>query len=283
MKYNKFAATGAATALAVGALVGATATSAQAAAGTSTYSCVTALGTFTVPTTVDLADLPDTLMAGQVVAGGLGAPLLFSSGPDLGGALSGLGLKGLTSPDFALPFGDSSAPVSGIAMSGLPTPNAGGGLDLPASGATEEFRAPAAGRQDITTPAAFTLAVDTDAFGLVNVPCTTAAPVVLDSVEVLKNDSTTSGKATKRSFQRGTVAKIKSTVVGESITPSGRVEAVRGSKTYAANLNDAGVAVIKLGKNLKPGTYEFDLRYLGSGYHNASDASTPVKVKVVNP
>ena len=279
---RRVAVTGVATALAAGALVGAGATSATAAAGTNTYTCTTPVGVFPIATTLTLGDLPDTMQAGEQINTAFDAPMDFVANGDLAAALLTFPPSAVTTSGVDLPVGKSAVPVAGTALSGSSIPNPGE-LLINTTGATTGFKAPAAGVHDVTMPSSFTLVPTVAALGgAVEVPCSTSdEPAVLDQVEVLKNASATAAKATKRSFKKGTAAKIKSTVTGDVLTPAGKVVAKRGAKTYKATLNDAGVAVINLGSKLKPGKYSFAVKYLGSGYHKPSAATKSVVVRVV--
>lgn len=274
---KRMAATGAATALTVGVMIAGIAPAADAATGSSTYTCTTPLGVFSVPVTANLDDLSATMLAGEPIAGGLASPLQFTALADLAAALSGLGLTGLSSPDFNLPFGGSAVPVGAIGMAGLPVPGDAGSLLLSTTGTTGAFNAPEAGTHNITMPASFTMVPSTTAFGDVPVPCTTDAPATLDTVTVTKNASSTVAKGPAK-VRKGKVAKLVATVTGGFSTATGKVVFMDGSKKLGTkSLNDVGKAVFKT-RGLKVGKHKITAKYRGDGYRAVSRGKTTVKV-----
>lgn len=285
---KRLAATGAASALAAGALVGATTTSANAVVASSDYVCaVPTLGNHTIPVAMNVPALDPVgqINAGQFVPEGLmnlggthAVDFTFTIPATLAPTLSGLGVTDLDSPDFDMDFGSSKVPVTQFAF-GTVSPGDAGTLLVTATGTNGAFNAPAAGTHDITMPKQFTMIPTVGTLGAVEIDCETDSPTVLKSMPVVKNESTTTAKPTKRAFEKGTAAKIRAKVTDtvDFMDPSGKVVAKKGTKKYTGTLNDKGVAVINVGRKLKPGKHRFTVSF-GSGYYETSTDRVVVKV-----
>lgn len=283
---RRVVATAAASALTAGALVVAASSPAQAAGATTTYSCTTSFGTFSVPVQMDVPalDLVTQINAGQPVPEGLmnfggthAVDLVFTLPAALATTLTGLGgVSAVDSPDFALDFGSEKVPVTQLALGSL-TPGPAGALLVSATGTNGDFATPGAGLQQITMPTSFTMLPTVGSLGPVPVPCTAEQPGTVSEVDVLKNDSTTAVKAPAK-VARGKVAKIVATVAGGFNTATGKVVFKDGRKTLATkSLNKKGKAVLKTA-GLKVGKHRITARYIGDDYRNASVGRKTVKV-----
>ncbi|GCD92301.1 Ig-like domain-containing protein [Nocardioides sp. LS1] len=287
---KRLATVGVATALAAGAMVGATATSASAVTGANTYTCaVPTAGNVPFPVNVSIPNLDNvnSLPAGFGVAEGLlnlGADhaidLAIGVPAALVPTLSGLGVTGLSSPDMGFGFGSQSVPVSGLTLTGL-VPQGDGSAIINAIGTNGAFTAPEAGTYDVTMPSAFTMVLATTALGAVPIPCSTAdTPATLKSIEVTKNDSVTTAKPVKATVAKGTQAVVKSAVTGGFNTATGKVVAISGGKKVGTGtLNSLGKAKFKLAK-MGVGSHKVLVKYLGDGYRNVSKAKV-FTIKVV--
>ena len=238
---KRFAATGAATALAAGALVGLTGSAATAAPVTTTYTCEYAalgLGPWTV--TVD-SEAPG-IEGFPSIAAGFDAPggLLtitnhFTIPSDARAALQGASVEDIAFPDYAGGFGTNEVLVEGMtAKVSTMTDNGDGTYSFDSNGLNAPFSTPAAGTYDITTPDAFNMVATVPGIGDVSVPCTLAEGTEVASyhtIEVTKNVSTAKGVPVKSTLKVGKVAKMKVTVKADNETPGGKVLVKEGSKT----------------------------------------------------
>ena len=282
---KRLAATGAASALAAGALVGATATAAEAATATGPDDCVGTTGPLgTMPLTVTVPELDfftAPLPAGTPVPPSTLSALATLEVPAAVAALlQTFNVDGGTVEDFAVTVGGMPA-TAPLTIDSI-TPNLEtGGVDMAASGGNELFSLPAAGTHDILLPTSFTFVPSSGGVALpLEADCSTDAPASLGTITTIKNDSTTTAKPTKRAFEKGTAAKIRAKVTDEVdfLAPTGKVKAIKGGKTVATGtLNDNGVAVINLGRKLRVGKHGSTVKY-GSGYYETSTDSVVVKV-----
>lgn len=281
---KRLAATGAAAALAAGALVGATATSAEAATANGSYDCMVpgigALGAF--PTTLEapgLEEFPSVPAGFLVPPGFLSANSTLEAPMAAAGALTSLGVVGGTIDDFAIHIGDSVAPAPMSVTSIAPSPT---GAVVSATGLNNAFAMPAAGTHEILLPESFTF-IPSNAGGPipgVSVVCTTDAPASLGQIETTLNDSTTDAKAPKK-VRKGKRATITSAVAGGFSNATGDVVAMKGNKTLGQGvLAEDGTSKFKISK-LKVGTHKVTVKYLGDGFRKASQ--DVVTIKVVNP
>lgn len=285
---KRFAATGAVTALAAGALVGLGTTAAQATGGatiTNTYTCTTPFGPF--PATLD-SSIPelsavDTLFAGSTLPAGLAHVMNhFTISDEAYQQLTGVGTTKLGFPDFAGTIGNATlgADIADVPTSSITT-NADGTHSFDANGTNKAAEMPVAGSYDVVSPASFTLVASTPDFGDVSVPCVVTpagSEKSYGSLVIVKNDSTTTAKATKTSFAKGTAAKVKATVTGAKLAGN-KVLLKKGSKTLdSATLTEAGKATLST-KKLPVGKNKLTVVYKSTGYNNGSKA--PVTVKVV--
>ncbi|MGZ4445463.1 MAG: Ig-like domain repeat protein [Nocardioides sp.] len=285
---KRLATVGVASALAAGALVGATATSADAVTASDNYTCtVPLLGAQTFPVTISSAalDLADSLPAGITFgAGALDALSSTGHAVDMSmtapaivvQTLASLGtLTGVSSPDLAIPFGATAVPVQGLALTGAPVINPDGSAVFNLAGSNGAFSAPAAGDYDITLPAAFTFVASTTStdFPQIPVQCVSAAPVVLKHMTVTKNSSATTAKAVHAKIKKGTAAVVNSTVTGGFNAPTGKVAIYDGAKKLATKtLSSTGKAKFSVAK-LAVGVHKLSVRYLGDGFRNASKSA----------
>ena len=303
-KSTRFAATGAAVALAAAALVGVTGTAANAAPEvTNTYDCTTPNG-LAFPVTLKTNALGiesfETIGAGASIPANLLKVTTRATMPAAAAqALGGSGVDHVELPDFAADFGSESVGVSGMVGYVADIINNGDGtvsLDLPKDDpATEEWEAginkafatPAAGVYDILMPGGFTInAYAADGTLIAPITCGLAADQTaqaLHSIEVTKGASTASGKPVAKTLKTTTVAKMKVTVLPSgSRVPTGKVLVKEGTKTLgSAMLNDAGKATVKMGK-LKKGKHTVKVVYKGDGY-NAKDVSDKITFTIKRP
>jgi hypothetical protein len=287
---KRLAATGAASALAAGALVGATSTSAIAAPISNSYTCSNE-GLGLGPWTVGLeSDAPGIEGFPEIGAGFDVPPTLltlentFTIPESAHTTLTGSGVEDISFPDFAGKFGASSIPVNGMtAKVSEMADNGNGTYSFDSNGENGAFEVPRAGTHQVLSPAAFQMSASVPGIGNVPVNCTLAEGTSAGSyatIESVKNKSATAAKATKKAFKKGTAVKIR-VVVTDKVdyqAPEGKVQAKKGSaKPFTAKLNSEGVAVINLGKKLKPGKHKFTVSF-GSGYYETSTDKVVVKV-----
>jgi hypothetical protein len=287
---KRLAATGAATALAAGALVGASTTAAHAAPIENEYFCDGPTTDF--PLTLDsdipaLASIPEISAGFDVQAGFLdtlgGVTNTVTVPSAVIDGLAGFGITRVEAPDFAGSFGPVSVGVSGVGADVADAQDNGDGTDsFTANGSNKAFEVPAAGTYDLLGPESITLVGKNDAGDTV---LTAICPLAdgetngsYGTVLVNKNDSTTTGKPAKKSFKKGTAAKVKVTVSAANETPGGKVLLKKGTKTLdKGNLNDMGKAVLST-KALKVGKNKLTIVYKGDGYTNPDNGSVVVKV-----
>lgn len=290
MKFNtltrRAAAAGGATALAAGALVGLTATSASAAPVTVQYTCPTAVG-----------DLPVTLSTDVPALSGLAAtpfPAGFSvpAGAVTGGvtnhftisdatkqALDGVGTTNIDFTSFAGQLGTSALPANlpDVANTDL-TQNPDTSWSFDADGPNLAFNMPAAGTYDVLAPAEIDFTATT-ALGAVPVVCTSdSAPGSYGAqITVVKNNSVL--KASSNSpVKHGAKAVLKAKVTAPNHKPTGKVTFKDGTKKLGTvKLNAKGLAVLKT--KLSKGKHTIKMSYGGDGYTNKSKASTKVTQK----
>lgn len=283
---RRLATAGFASALAAGALVGASTTAADAAAGTTPYTCTfpAPVGDAVVPvdiSTVDISSAFPTIPAGlPIPAGTLTASYVFHATAAVTGLLSHVTSVGSSDMSMLMhdAAGDNAVPVGAFTL-GAPVTAADGTSTIPATASNGDFSIPGASVYTLTMPKSFTLTAVT-ALGNVPVPCSTAAePAVLDTLTVVKNDSFTTVKA-PATVKKGTAAKVVTTVAG-GVTPfSGKVVLSDGTrKLGTATLNDAGKAVYKA-KGLALGKHKITAKWAGDAYRNASKSKVVI-VKVV--
>lgn len=274
---RRLVATGAVAALAGAALVGATSTAATAAPVTNVYDCANPLGGSWAVTL--LSDAPalegfPTIYAGVTVpAGPLGVFNTFTIPDDAYMTLDGFGIEDLSFPDFAGTFGPETVGVEGMtAKVSEMTDNGDGTHSFQSDGTNAAIEVPAAGVYDVLSPAAFTLVADLGGTP-VDVPCTLAAETTAGSymtINVIKNNSTTTASPVKTTLKTTKAAKMKVTVVASNEVPTGKVLVKEGTKTLgSAMLNDLGKATVNMGK-LKRGKHTVKVVYKGDGYTNNS-------------
>ncbi len=283
---KRMAATGIATALAAGALVGAGSTAATAATASNDYNCtVPGLGSFVFPLTVDVPNLDavDSLPAGFVVPESLlnlGGPqavnLVIGVPATLAPTLAGAGVTALSSPDFAMGFGNEAVPLAQLALGTIDAGD-GGTLLMNASGTNGAFSVPEAGTWAITMPAAFTMVPTVGGIGDLPIACTTDSPATLKSITATKSSTATTAKAPKP-IKRTARAVVKTAVAGQYVVPTGKVVAMEGKKKVGTGTLSGGKANLKLAK-LKHGVHTIVVKYVGDGY-NASSAAPAFKLKV---
>lgn len=299
---RRVAATGAATALVTGAVVGLTGTTATAAPQVDNdYGCSTASGlAFPVnllTEAVGIEGFPQ-IGAGATVPAGLLTVTNHATMP--AAAAQALGTNGVDHVeiiDWAADFGGMPVGATGIVGYVADVVNNGDGtvgLDLPKDdpatpgtqgGLNVAFEVPAAGEYDILMPSGFTInALAADGTLITVINCALAdgeVPAALHHITVVKGESTTTAKATRKSFVKGKAAKVAATVTGSHLEGSKVVLKKGTRKLDSALLNENGKAVLSTTK-LPVGRNKLRVIFKGNGYSLPSK-SDPVIVKVVNP
>lgn len=282
-------AASAVSALAAGALVGMTPSSASAAPIENDYICQGSTGPF--PMTLD-SDIP---ILAAVEASGIGAgfdvPPMFLEVANtvtvptaVIDGLAGLGITRVEAPGFAGTFGPVSVGVNDVGADVADAQDLENGFSsLQADGTNAAFEVPRAGSYDVVSPQSVTLQAKNSSGTLITeVPCALATGETAGSyatIAVSKNESTSNAKPTKKSFKKGTAASVRVKVNAENETPGGKVLLKKGSKTLAkGNLNKSGVAVLKT-KALKVGKNKLTTVYKGDGYTLGSKDAVTVTVK----
>ena len=270
---TRTAVAGAVTALAAAALVGVGSTAANAAAASGDYQCTSPVGDLgTFPVSIDVPLLPPSAPAGFHISAGL----LSYSGlvvvPAQTAALLGqFGVDGANADDFTFAIGsalDVQAPGTYVDSD---TPNEDGSVNFEGSGANQAFDLPKAGTYAVMMPETFTFTPTSGGTPLaVTATCTSTAPGKLGDVTLTKQTSTIAAKASKTA--KG--YKLVATVANEYGTPTGKVVAKVGTKTFSGTLK-SGKVTIALPKSAKGKTVP--VTYKGDGY--SKSAKTSVKVK----
>jgi hypothetical protein len=292
MKFDirRVAAAGAVSALAAGALV-ATASTAQAFTTVSnTYTCTAPIGSpFPVflsssAPNLDLVQGSGVAAGSSVVGGLLSVNNHFTIPNQVHDLMASLGVTDMTFPDFAGEFGGQTVGVSGVSSQFSDFTADTGGQTWSADatpGANDAFTVPAAGQYDVNSPSAFQLVANRPA-GPLPVSCVIADGTTAGSyanLNVFKNVSTTTAKATRTSFVKGKTAKVAVTVAAAHM-PTGKVllKNKAGKTLDSAVLNSLGKATLSTTR-LPVGKNALKVLYKGDGYDLKSNA--PVTVKVV--
>ncbi len=266
---SRLAIAGATTALAAGALVGATGTAADAAATSSNYDCSALgnpVGSFVL--NLDVPLLPPTAPAGFPVTPGL---LSYTSSINVpaGAAelLGQFGVDGGTIDDFAMSIGDTVVPAPGTYTANAPAQD--GSVLMDGSGANGAFNLPAAGTYDVMMPDAFTFTPTVAGAPLpATVSCTSANPGSLGQVTLTKQAGTIKAKAVKKH-------KVIVSVANEYTKATGKVVAKVGKKKFTKTLNSAGKTVFKFPKSYKG--KKAVIAYKGDSYTAGSKTSVKIK------
>ena len=276
---RRIAVSGVATAIAAGALVGASSTTANAAfEATSTYTCNVAGTPVAMPMTASVPILPPTANAGMIIpANLLDVSTALTIPAAVASQLGSLGVTGGTVQDFGMLIGDKGAAPAPLTVTGFAPGTEVGSLVANAAGKNASFTLPESGTYDITLPKSFTFTPSTAAGPLpITVPCTTEAPAKLSSVRLDKNASATDAKAPV-SIKKGSVAKVTSLITSGGPAPTGKIVAKLGTKTVGTGTVKAGQAVMKIAK-LPVGKDKLKIKYLGDAYTAPSGDSLVVKV-----
>lgn len=277
---TRAAIAGATTALAAGALVGATGTAANAATASNVYTCTIAAVDMAFDTTLTVSgELPvPQYWAGAAVPPGL-LPITVTAtvDPATAGLLGVVGVEHARSDDFALPMGGSSVPVpvEGDFVT------EGGNTTWDAEGVNEAFTTPDPGTASALMPSAFTLTAEASS-GDLPVPCAlkegeTAQTVA--SIDLLRQSSATTAPAVKTKV--GKKVKLNVSVTSTSMSSpvaSGKVVVKEGKKTLGSATLKNGKAKVNLGK-LKKGKHKLTVTYTGIPSVNSSSVKTTVTVK----
>lgn len=275
------AAVGATTALAAGALVGATATSASAGTGENVYTCnVPVFGAQDVTLSI-LGELPvHTYPAGAPVP-----PSIVGVTAGVGEAtrtlLNDANVTEVSVPDFTLKLGSVNVPIP---LAGAVNADTGA---WSGAGQNKAFTTPTPGSFKPLMPQSFNISLNVTGFGVVSAPCERKAGQTADAVDdvpiVLVQQGTKMKVTPPKAVKKGKVAKlsvsVKSTILTTLGAP-GKVVVKEGKKVVGqAVLNKAGVANVSLGKKLKPGKHKLTVTYAGNKSYKASKATVTLTVK----
>lgn len=276
----RVAVAGATTALAAGALVGATGVAANAATVTNTYTCslpnvysgdfdLTVTGEIPVPQYWAGADVPPNLIN---VTASATVPA------DAAGLLGAAGVTGAKASDFAFALGSGSVPVP---LEG-DFQTSGGTTTWEATGSNTAFTTPNPGSYDAVMPSAFTMTTQQGDTDSVSLGCAlkegTTPQAITEGFVLLQQSSamTAPKSATAKASKTAKVTvNLKSSSLGTAIKGA-KVVAKEGSKTLgSAKTDKKGNATISLGK-LKAGKHKVTFSYAGTKSMKASSAKTTV-------
>jgi Family of unknown function (DUF6801) len=285
---RRLATAGVATALAAGAMVGASSTAANAVTGSANYTCATALGPVSLPVSVG-GELPATALSGWSVPADIVPVSATTTLPaTMVGALGSvlhLTEIGGSMPDFAMLLSNASGDTTAVPIDNLAAPLTAipaipADLPLQATGAIGNFVTPAAGTYDIKLPQSFNMQPVTaeGAPQLPAFPCTLdeGQNPVVGSIALSKQESTTTGAVKKTSAGYKATAKVVRQLGDAGL---GKVVAkVDGKKVGAKALSNKGTVTFALSK-LKKGAHTLKLAYKGDSSTKASAVSVPFKVK----
>lgn len=268
---SRAAVAGVSTALAAGALVGATATTANAV--DSDYTCaVPLLGDKTFPMTVD-AFIPAQAPTGTTIPDGLLTMTASITAPaDVAGMLGNFKVDGAKILDYAMKAGPMSVPAA-LTLS-EPVTHDDGSATFSGSGTNAKFTTPAPGKYAVKLPGAFTLTPTVQGEPLVfggspiTVSCSNAAPATLTTVTITKQSATMTAKGPK-TVKKGKPAVIVATVKGAKLTATGKVVAKEGKKALGSAALKKGKATLSL-KKLKPGKHTITVSYAGDKFTAAA-------------
>ena len=286
---NRFAAGGAAGALALGTVVTVGAISpAIAGAGTTTYTCTLSTGPAKLPITGSLA-LPNSVESGDGLAGlGTGSAVTLPSEllQGLQAVIPGIQSIGGTVSPYSLPIKDAAGAAAGAVQAGavqIPTtsPSGTGDLVLSGAGKTVGGKAPAPGTYEVFMPKQleFTPVVTSSLLGQVPLgalPCTAdSVPASLGTLNVLaageepepgdgKDDSNIRAWIKNAPVTVGERGRLRVRVTDEDGPAAGKVVVrVDGERVARKALNDRGRTGVRLAK-LKRGKHVIAVRYLGN-------------------
>ena len=278
---TRAAVAGATTALATGALVGISTTSAVAAEVTNTYDCTNSIFavSFEQPMTVS-GELPvPQYWAGAAVPENLlNVTVSAPVDPAVAGMLAGYGVSSARADDYTIALGSGTVPVpiSGDFVT------EGESTTWEATGANEAFTTPDPGMTEGKLPEAFTLIAESSAVGDVPFNCTLQegeTAQTLASIDLLRQQSETIGKnvTVKKGKKAVVPVSVNSTSMGGAVS-GGKVVAKKGSKTLdSANLKN-GKAKLDLGK-LPVGKTKVTITYAGIPSVAGSSDKITVTVK----
>lgn len=273
---TRAAVAGVTTALAAGALVGATTGAASAASASSDYICTTPLGSLgTLPVTIDVPLLPPTATAGTPIAQGLlgysGTVVVSAQTAPL---LEQAHVDGAKANDFTFTVGNAQTVSAPGSYTKADAPNEDGSQTFNGSGANAAFNLPKAGTYAVKLPSTFAFEPTSggNSIGL-TATCTTAAPATLGTVKISKQTTGLTSKVAKTRKGYNLTATLK-TAEGFN-TPTGKVVAKLGKKSFSEKLNKKGKAVFAFPKSAKGD--KVTLSYKGDGYTSAAKGSTKLK------
>jgi len=297
---RRLAATGAASAVAAGALVGVTTTAAHAdPVVNNVYTCTFGAQSFPVALTTNAPGIENypEINAGLSLPGGLlQVTNVFTIPGAVHDFMVNAGIVTVSVPTFAGTFGDSVIGVSGasVTLEGM-TQNEDGtyssdsttldGDPAEGGGPNLEFTTPVAGDYDVLSPAGLDLVATNSSGGELELSCTIAegtTPGAYHHILVYKNDTVTTGEATKPQFVKGKKAKVAAVVTDGTLLEGDKVLLKKGTKKLDSALLAADGTATLVTKKLPVGKNKLTVVYKATGYNNKSK-SEKVIVKVVRP
>jgi hypothetical protein len=287
------AVVGLSTTLAVGALVSSGTVAANAAGGSGNYSCSVPGSPQPLPVTVtidaDLAGIPALPSGFAVAAGTLPIPVKFTIPAAVIASLGTAPIPnvhqiGISAVDFALPWGDTKIPLTGLTQPKTATPATGDMVFSSPTATHSDFRLPGAGANlPVTMPSSFTMTAVTDSaiVSTMVLTCTTATPTTLANLTVVKQGSMIGKIKAPKSVKAKKKFSIVANVAGGNVPATGNVVAKEGKKVLGKGALKNGKATIVLKKGIKKvGKHTITVSYAGDKNTNAASNPSTVSVKV---
>jgi hypothetical protein len=286
------AAVGVTTALAAGAMVGLSSSTANAASVTVTnnYTCTIAAASMSFDLPIEVTgDIPLTnFWAGAPVPKDLLSltSVKATIPATIAGALGSPSyqVNAAHSDDFGLKMGANPLPVP-LPSTAFTAGDAGTKVWKVDGAKNAAFLTPDPGAAVVTMPAGLTFVAESATIGNVAVPCVLKAgetAQTITTIQLDKQHSSLSAKAPKK-VKKGKVATVKVTAISTDwggTVPAGKIVAKDGKKVVGKGTLKNGKGSIKLTKKLKVGKHKIKVSYAGTKSLGGSTAKTVV-VKVV--
>jgi hypothetical protein len=292
MNLRQIAVAGVSTAIAAGALVGATGAPANAVVtGNADYTCTIPGSPAPVPLNVGVSgDIPVSSLPAGTKIDGLQIPMDATLTVPAAMATYlkttyGVNHVSTSSDDFAFELGTASIPVEGLATAEPVEVVTNEDLVLPNKGVITEVSVPGPGEYFISLPNDFNtlIATDSPSEQAQNLPaaCTLnpGEDPKVTPFTVTKQGATVALKAPAK-VKKGKALKINTTVKGANLPATGKVTAknFKTGKTLATGKLKKGKALLSVKSLKKTGTYYIDVLYGGDKNTAPSQASLVVKV-----
>ena len=279
---------GVTTAMAAGALVGATTVAADAATAVNTYTCSIPSvysGDFDLTVTGELP-VPQYWAGAAVPAGLLSVTAQSTVPADAAGLLGSLGYTGAKSTDFAFKLGTGKVPVpltGSFSTSGADTV-------WDAAGSNKAFITPAPGTYDAVMPAKFSMTTTGGSNPGQTLTCLLKSgqtPQAIAQDFKLNRQSSKTVSPSTAAVRRGRTAvlpvKVTSTSLSGAPILSGKVVAKEGGKVLGAGTVKNGKAAVtiskRITKKLKLGKHTLVVSYVGTPSVKPSSDKTILTVK----